>query len=213
MMDPGDGPRWHETVSHLVHAHGADADHLIGYAPTLEQAAFALFDTHAALDIAGLRPPDGHAHPQPLAPGWSEARPESYRPFPSSLAAQQDTFFTSPHTFPGPGHTGLPHTGEGPGTFDHDGVVYDSAAAADLRDWPSAVRRKRLARNESLDRPRPAAQVDEALRDYIRQYAETAHARWLARVSFPAAQLRPGTRAARTAGRPVRHVPRAVRGR
>lgn len=213
MMEPGDVQRWHETVSHLVHAHGADAARMIGYAPTLEQVTFAHFDTHVALEIAGLRPPDGHAHPEPLAPGWSEARPESYRPFPSSPTAQEDTFFTSPHTFPLPSHTGLPHTGEHPGTFDHDGVIFDAAAQAALADWPSAVRRKGLARNELRDRPRSPAQVDEALRGYIRQYAATAGARWLAGADFPPAQPGPGARPACPARQPARHVPRAARGR
>jgi hypothetical protein len=158
-----------------------------------------------------LWPPDGHAHPEPLAPGWSEARPESYRPFPPSPTARGNTFFTSPATFPLPSHTGLPHTGEFPGKFDHDGIAYDLAAKADLADWPSAVRTKRLERNESLDRPRTPAQVDEALRDYITQYATAARARWLANADFPAA--RSSTRPARRTRQPLSHVPRAVQAR
>lgn len=182
-----DARDWRDTVSHLVQAHGADPAALIGYTPTLEQVTFAHFDTHVALEIADMRPPDGHAHPEPLPPGWSEARPESYRPFPPSPAAGEDPFFTSPHTFPTPRHTGLPHTGEHPGKFDHDGVAYDLAAAADLADWPSAVRRKQIEREEWINsereewlqelKHRSPAQLEETLRDYIRQYAAAARAR------------------------------------
>jgi hypothetical protein len=199
-MNPlNDARTWRDTVSHLVQAHDADPAALIGYTPTLEQVAFAHFDTHVALEIGGMRPPDGHAHPEQLPAGWSEARPESYRPFPPSPAAREDAFFTSPQTFPTPRHTGLPHTGECPGKFDHDGVGYDQAAAADLADWPAAVRRKRIEREESLNIEREEwlqelkhqspAQLEEALRDYIRQYAAAARDRWLASpgrsVDFP----------------------------
>lgn len=199
MNQLNDASTWHDTVSHLVQAHGADPAALIGYTPTLEQVTFAHFDTHVALQIAGLQPPDGHAHPEPLDPGWSEARPGSYRPFPRSPAAGEDSFFASPGTFPLPSHTGLPHTGEIPGTYSHDGVAYDHAAQADLADWPSAVRRKRIEREEVLNsgreewlqklKRRSPAQLEEDLRDYIRQYAAAARARWLASprrpVDFP----------------------------
>lgn len=195
-MNPLDDARtWRDTVSHLVQAHGAEAAALTGYTPTLEQITFAHFDTHAALAIAGLRPPDGHDHPEQLPPGWSEARPESYRPFPPSPTAGEDSFFTWPQTFPAPRHTGLPHTGECPGKFDHDGVAYDQAAAADLADWPSAVRRKGIEREESLNSDREEwlqklkhqspAQLEKALQDYIRQYAAAARARWLANPGQP----------------------------
>jgi hypothetical protein len=180
-----DAMEWHAMVGHLVQAHGAAPALIISCTPTLDQVAFAHFDTHVALELAGLRPPDGHSHPEPLRPGWSEGRPGSYSPFPPSPTAQQNPFFTRPHAFPLPSNTGLPHTGVRPGRYSHDGVAYDLAAQADLADWSSAVRRKCLELNSWRDRPQSPAQVDEALLDYIRQHAVGANARWLAGAGFP----------------------------
>ena len=54
---------WHDETGHLVRAHGADADRLLALGLNLGKTQWVHFDTHAALDIAQVRPPDGHAHP------------------------------------------------------------------------------------------------------------------------------------------------------
>jgi hypothetical protein len=67
-----DASAWTLAVHHLVQAHGGDRDLILSRTPTLEQVFFARFDTHVALQMAGLLPPDGHVHPEPLPPGWPE---------------------------------------------------------------------------------------------------------------------------------------------
>jgi len=194
-----DAAQWDEEVLHLVRGHGADAASLIGYVPTLEQARFAHCDTHAALDIARLRPPDGHAHPAPGDPGWYEPRPGSYRPFPPSATAGADRFFTEDEAFPWPTFTGLPHTGMQP------------AAEADLADWPSAALRilhENVVRFGWLSPGQPEAD----LRDWIRGHAAATQARWLAGADYPAAPGRPAMRPARAAGQ-APHGKRMARGR
>ena len=102
-----DGRQWRDMADHLAEAHGAHADSLIGYAPTLEQLCFVHADTHVALASANVQPPDRHTHPLPINAGWVVARESSYRPFPPSASAQGDPFFID---FPLPHQTGLPQT-------------------------------------------------------------------------------------------------------
>ncbi len=184
MNDLNNARHWHGEVSHLVQAHGADPARLIAYTPTLEQARFVHFDTHAALEIAYLRPPDRHAHPAPVDPGWSEPRPPSYRPFPPSATALENLLFTISRCFPLPSHTGLPQTAETPAT------------EADLAGWASVALGRSLARAEWLGQTPAQATADYY--GYIREHAAAAQARWLATGDFPSpVQTRPSIQASR----------------
>jgi hypothetical protein len=83
MIDLNNNNWRHKEPSHLVQAHeqgdgvaaepfDAHAERLVGYALNLSQLRWVYFDTHAALDIAQARPPDGHVHralPDPGGPG------------------------------------------------------------------------------------------------------------------------------------------------
>jgi hypothetical protein len=56
-------------ATHLIRAHGADADRLAGRMLSAGQLRWLHFDTHAALEIAGTAPPDGHVHAALADPG------------------------------------------------------------------------------------------------------------------------------------------------
>ena len=146
-MNPSE--QWHREVSHLVQAHGADPGQLLGYVLRLGEIRWAHFDTHAALTVVGLRPPDGHVHPAraDLWPPMTIPRPYTgpaltspgdrglggmglrYRPFTSSgqvMAGPFESFRSWARVvFPLPEDTGLPQTELPPGTD------------ADLADWAS----------------------------------------------------------------------------
>jgi hypothetical protein len=104
MSGHDDALQWHEMAEHLVQAHGAAADRLIGYAPTLEQLRFAHADTHIALAVEDAQPPDGHVHSLPLDGSWPAAQERSYRPFPRSPSTADNSL-----AWPCPEHTGLHH--------------------------------------------------------------------------------------------------------
>lgn len=104
MNDTDGALEWREMAEHLVQAHGADPDCLIGYAPTQEQLCFAHADTHIALAGEGAHPPDGHVHSLPIDTGWPFPQESSYRPFPPSRGAVDDPF-----GWPMPHQTGLHH--------------------------------------------------------------------------------------------------------
>lgn len=183
--------QWDEVAQHLVQAHGAAPDGLIGYTPTLEQLNFAHLDTHAALDLINARPPDGHTHAAPLDPGWCDPRPSSFRPFPPSASAGRVRTSKDPFTFPESCQTGLPHTGERPLT------------EADLRDWARTVAGYRVRDG-----------YDAFVLDCIKDDARAAAARWLTRADFPrpvqAIRGNPPVRGVRT---PRARSPRATRRR
>jgi hypothetical protein len=197
MNDLNDARQWHEEVRHLVQAHGADPDRLTSFTLTLDQVHFVHFDTHAALDIAELRPPDGHTHPVRLDPGRSgRAAAPSYRPFPPSASAQEDALFES-WSISGrcdyllaPAQTSLPQTCLWPRT------------EADLADWASAAVGITLAFCERLDDGYNRDQVVARIRGNIKGPAAAAAARLLVRAGFPAAPPLPGTGAARTPRQP-----------
>ena len=194
-------------LTHLVQAHGAESDLLIGYALNLTQLRWAHFDTHAALDIAQVRPPDGHVHPALPDPGGPGQPLASFRPFlPSPALAGTALPLSAPCRFLAASwYTGLPQTGATPPANSLEDVTGCwSSAAADL----TVSRALRQARREAgPDR------VLAEYRDEPKSLADAAAARWLARVSFPAAPPGPAIMPARTARQPRRQVPRRARGR
>ena len=195
--------QWHEDARHLVQAHGADPDCLIGYAHTLEQLRFAHADTHAALARIGARPPDGHAHPLPMNAGWHEPRPSSYRPFPPSATARRDPFFSTPGSFPLPFQTGLPQTGNHP------------RSEADLANWTSGQVNRLPEWAEDGRSQQTPAEIIAGHNEWIRHHADAAAARRLAGLDFPApAQSLPSAGPGGSgAGRASRRDPRTGRRR
>jgi hypothetical protein len=172
MSDPDDAQQWHEMAQHLVQAHGGDADKLIGWTATLEQLRFAHADTHVALASINARPPDGHAHPLPMDPGWRAARESSYRPVPPSPAAREDIPFSDPtwpgiFAFPSVWHTGLPHTSVHP------------RGEIDLADWAAGRFTQPEGRLVGVT-PFGAQKLGN-----IKAQAARASAAWLRGTSFP----------------------------
>jgi len=216
--------QYDQELTHLVRAHGAEADRLIGYALNVTQLRWAHFDTHAALDIAQVRPPDGHIHPALADPGGPGRPSVSYRPFlPSPALAGKALPLSAPCRFLATReYTGLPQTGATPPANSLEDVTGCwSSAAAELT--VSAAQRQ--ARGE--------ADPDQALAEYRGQlriladavaarWQETrqvtavdGRARWLAdgRLGIVAAPAGPGSRPARRTCRPVPHTPRPARRR
>src|SRR5205823_691680 len=97
----------------LVRAHGADPDRLLSLGLPLNKLLWVHFDTHTALEIAGLQPPVGHLHPDLRDPDL-DARsddPESFTPLrtaPSS-PTPAPTFWA--RFYADYSYTGLPQTG------------------------------------------------------------------------------------------------------
>jgi hypothetical protein len=199
-----DAEQWHQEVSHLVQAHGADPGQLLGYVFPLGEIRWAHFDTHAALTVVGLRPPDGHAHPVaadlwppmtiPEDGGPSGPAASRYRPFLSSPEVQSRPFEgyrnRGESLFPCPEYTSLPQTELWPGP------------AADLTDWAAGSMRvldEICAEYEGDPRVLGRAGTFRLKRERITQFAEAATARWVARTAIPATQAPPGARPGRTA--------------
>ncbi|MGH3405537.1 MAG: hypothetical protein ACRDRJ_24055 [Streptosporangiaceae bacterium] len=116
MNAPDAAVQYDQELTHLVGQHGADADLLVGYALNLAQIRWAHFDTHAALEIAGVRPPDGHVHPALLDPGGPGQPEVSFRPFlPSPALGRWALPLSAPGRYPAwPEHTGLPQIKSAP---------------------------------------------------------------------------------------------------
>lgn len=203
MNDLNAAGQYDRELTHLVQAHGAEADHLIGYALNLTQLRWAHFDTHAALDIAQVPPPDGHIHPALPDPGGPGQPPVSYRPFlPSPTLARWALPLSSPTRFVAASeYTGLPQTRACPPMND----------LADVTGcWPTEAVARTVARGApGLD----PEQVLAGYRGELKNLADAATARRLARTEFPAAPHRPGTRRAHSTRQPQQHTPRQVRGR
>ena len=104
--------QWHQEVSHLVQAHGADPSQLLGYVFRLGEIRWAHFDTHAALTVVGLRLPDGHVHPARVDLWPPMTIPRPYTALASTLPGDQDLrevaalryrpFTSSPEVLAGP---------------------------------------------------------------------------------------------------------------
>ena len=210
-MNPAE--QWHREVSHLVQAHGADPGRLLCYVFRLGEIRWAHFDTHAALTVVGLRPPDGHGHPAraDLWPPMTIPSPYTgpaltlpgdrdvggvadlrYRPFTSSGQVLAGPFESSRDwaggNFPLPEDTGLPQTELTPGTD------------VDLTDWASGAMRvldEICTEYEGDPSVLGRAGTFQLTREKITQFSEAATTRWLA--ASPTAQARRGTRPSRSA--------------
>jgi hypothetical protein len=207
MSGPNAAEQYNRELAHLVQAHGADSDLLIGYALNLTQLHWAHFDTHAALDIAQVRPPDGHVHPALPDPGGPGQPPASYRPFlPSPALAGGALPLSAPLRFHATAdYTGLPQTGATPpASCLQDVTGCWSAEAASL-----AVSRARRGAWGEMD----PELVLAGYRGELKRLADAAAARWLARTSFPSAPTRPGAARPPTVRPRGTQVPRAARGR
>jgi hypothetical protein len=205
MKDLNAAASYDRELTHLVRAHGAEADLLVGYALNLTQFRWAHFDTHAALDIAQVRPPDGHIHPALPDPGGPGQPLASYRPFlPSPALARWALPLSAPCRFVADStYTGLPQTGATP-------------PANDLADvtgcWPAEAIALTMSRaRRGLDPERVLAEY----RGELKNLADAAAARWLAGANFPGqvkfrGLIFPGRR---SANRTQQRVPQPGRGR
>jgi hypothetical protein len=199
-----DTEEWHQEVSHLVQAHGADPGRLLGYVFPLGEIRWVHFDTHAALAVVGLRPPDGHMHPasadlwppMTVPHGYETALPvrdrslsrpaaSPYRPFESSPEVRAGAFESArergEHDIAFPEDTGLPQTELRPRT------------EADLRDWASGSMRVLGEICDEYPDTLDRAATFQLKRDRITELAEAAAARWMAMASFPGGQSPPST--------------------
>jgi hypothetical protein len=203
---PEDVMQWDEAVRHLVRAHGADARRLEAYALPLGQLRWVHFDTHAALDIAQARPPDGHVHPALPDPGRPGSPDQGYRPFPTAPGAAGGLAdWRQPRFMAMRRHTGLPQTEANPGfCWEPDLDLTGRWAAQAISQWstahPLAVSTPRLRLEANAD----PAQVLARFRSELRDLAGAVAARWLIRSNFPAAPLTAPDQAARQPGHPGR---------
>lgn len=110
-------PEWDEAARHLVRAHGADPNCLLSLGVPVNQLRWAHFDTHAALEIAGLQPPDGHVHrelPDPdLDPQGDRSDPR-FKPFRSAPSSPGAAPTPTASYYAQYADTGLPQTGMAP---------------------------------------------------------------------------------------------------
>lgn len=217
MNAPGEARQWHEEACHLVQAHGADPARLTACVVTLGHARWLHFDTHAALRIAGLRPPDGHTHPALRDPGRPGQTPSFYRPFPPAPTGRVPMTRLRRYTAV-PDLTGLPQTGVPPG-----------AGEAEITDWARAALGRLLATararsksghelcmlaqafGDSLARAAAHFESDPGLvtavySNRLNSLADAAATRWLAGTSFPAALAQAGAAQARS-GAQIRRTP------
>jgi hypothetical protein len=206
MNDRNQAKEWDEAAHHLVRAHGADPDRLLSLALPLNQLKWVHFDTHAALEIAGLQPPAGHAHRELPDPGLDERPDEAvrFRPFRSApsgpgLAATYGAHFYADYRY-----TGLPQTGMVPPEDARDVAGrWASMAVEALGEYfavgcpktnygvscspaARAVREYFAARGQANV---TAGQAIAEFRDGIKAHADRASAAWLARNPASAAGL------------------------
>lgn len=222
MNDLDDARQWDEVARHLVRAHGARPRQLIAYALPLSQFRWVHFDTHAALEIAQVRPPDGHVHPALPDPGRPGQPYSAYRPFPSSPTGRKYRAPVLGAKFTVTSEcTGLPQTGIYCGPDADLTGRWSSLAVARLRAHietraehgpPPPWKWESFERFGELLDMNPQ-QAPARFRDDLRHVADAAAARWLARVSFPAPPARSAITPARAARQPGRQVSRRARGR
>jgi hypothetical protein len=212
MNGQDDAGQWDAEVRHLVQAHGAEPGRLIGYALPVNQLQWVHFDTHAALDIAQMRPPDGHIHRALLDPGRPDHPQSSYRPFLASPAGRKGHAATLAARFHAPGvHTGLPQTEMSPdvvegGQEDVTGrwaelvIVQMRAHLQGLADGDTYSARivhnlslpdRWRQRFEDLGKKDPD-QVIAEFQDELRDAAAAAAAHWSGAASFRTLAARPG---------------------
>lgn len=195
MSGQSQAAQWDEIASHLVQAHGAAPDRLTSYVLGLAQLRWAHYDTHAALKIVGMGPPDGHAHPAGLKVDW-EWRKSQYSPFGHSPAADRDDGYMLDVGVlgrPDPRYTGLPHTLVVPPDLE----PYPTDPAGWAREALDAYRRPWPGHSEQ-----GALQAEDAVRGRIRTAASAAAARQRAIASFPAGPAGRGIAVAAAAASP-----------
>ncbi len=220
MNDLEGAKQWDEEVRHLVQAHGAEPSHLIGYALPLGQFRWVHFDTHAALDIAQMRPPDGHTHRVLLDPGRPGDPQSSYRPFLSSATGRKGHAPTLGAQFHAPSeHTGLPQTEMTPDYVEGGQDVtgrWAGLAIVQMRAHLEGLARadtyserlihqltvpdRWISRYKELGMKDPD-QVIAEFRDELRDAAAIAAARWSASASGAAVSARRGIRPAQDSRR------------
>lgn len=110
-------PEWDEAARHLVRAHGADPNRLLSLGVPVNQLKWVHFDTHAALEIVGLQPPDGHVHrelPDPNLDPQGDRSDPRFKPFRSAPSGPKAAPTSTASYYAEYTDTGLPQTGMSP---------------------------------------------------------------------------------------------------
>ncbi len=221
-----DAQLYHETAGHLVRAHGAHPEQLTGLGLPLNKLLWVHFDTHTALQVAGLQPPAGHAHRELVDPNQvTDSRFAPFRRAPSSLtqSANYDAYFYASYSYTGLPQTGLcPLDDAGDVTGRWASMVTEAlgahfAAGCPKTDYavvnsPAA----RAVREYFAERGEPnvtAGQAIAAYRDWINRQAGAVSPRSLIKADFPAAPARPGSKRSSVMRAHQLRIPRQVRGR
>jgi hypothetical protein len=229
MNDRDQARDWDEAARHLVRAHGADPGRLLSLGLHLNHLNWVHFDTHAALEIAGLQPPLGHVHGELPDPDL-DAPDHSVRPLPRAPSALSPAASDYARLFASYEYTGLPQTGLCPrydagdvtgrwASMAVDALGQHFAAGCPETDYAVVHSRAALAvREHFAARGQPEVTADEAIaefRDGIRRCAEAVSLRRQTSADFPAGPLAggPAARTDRDASEPRSARARHAQGR
>ena len=217
---------YHEEASHLVRAHGAGAERLSGLGLPLNKLLWVHFDTHTALQVAGLQPPAGHVHRELLDPNQvTDSRFAPLRRAPSSIthSANYDAHFYASDSYTSLPQTGLcPSPDAGDVTGRWASMVVEALGAHFAAGCPEtdyavvnspAVRAVREHFTSGGEHNVTAGQAVAAYRDWIERQAGGVSPRSLIRDGFPAAVARTGSRRSSVIRARQRRIPPQARGR
>ena len=225
MNDRNQAREWDEAARHLVGAHGADPDRLLSLGLHLNHLNWVHFDTRAALEIAGLQPPNGHVHrelPDPDLDAPAEGlRPVNRAPSAVSSAANYNARLYADHNY-----TGLPQTGMCPphdagdvtgrwASMAVEALGEHFAAGCPTTNYAvSGSPAARAVREHFGQLNVTADQAIAGFRAWIRCHADAVKLRLRARSDFPTGAGRPAARRSSGVRTQRQRIPRRpVRGR
>ncbi len=222
-----DAQQFHEETSHLVRAHGADPNLLLSRGLPLNQVLWVHFDTHTALQIAGLQPPDRHVHRELPDPG-RVGDGSRFKPFRSAPSSVTPAATYGPHFYADSSYTGLPQTGMCP-PYDAGDVTgrwasmavdalgeHFAAGCPETNYGVAGSPAARAVREHFAARGQPDVTAGQAIaefRDGIKRHADAISLRWQIRADFPAGPGRPTPRRSSSADTRRQRIARQVRGR
>lgn len=218
MNDKNQAREWDEAARHLVRAHGAEPDRLLSLGLPLNQLFWVHFDTHTALEVAGLQPPVGHLHPELLDPGL-DARPDEadrFKPLRSAPSGPTPAAAYGPHFYADHNYTGLPQAGMCP-PWDAEDVTgrwalmvvealgeHFAAGCPETNYLVSRSPTTRAMREHFSARGQADVTAGQAIaefRDGINRCATAVSLRLLTRADFPAGPGQPAPRRSWAAAR------------
>jgi hypothetical protein len=224
-----DTQRWDQEASHLVRAHGAHPNRLISLGLPLNQLLWVHFDTHAALQVAGLQPPVSHVHRELLDPDRGAGQPNSrFEPFRSAPSGVTPAPTYKAHFRADSSYTGLPQTGMCP-PWDAGDVTgrwasmavealggHFAAGCPEMNYGLSGSPVVRAVGEHFAARGQPNVTAGQAIaefRDGIKRCADAVSVRLQIRADFPTVPGRPGPRRSSSVRTRQQRIPRQIRGR